>query len=234
MNQNKQQLGLIESDLTLLDAVSGTMLNKFLFNGLEPIKNGKANLVTSLTFIIQRGVESFNVGSNITEDQAFTMALDLIEIYKHDTLEDIVMMFKMARQGKFGGKIFRIDSHVILSEWFPAYLELKAEELEKVNRQKSIQIENKDIDNDRAQYLKYIIEQGRGNKPKKDYGEVKKKIDPALAHSKWLERLPKICEILNLSELIQNQTDCKKKGFLDAVEIYEIEINKRKKDGKNN
>jgi hypothetical protein len=214
---------MVERGLTVTNCINGVKIR-------DVEKSiGVRSLIKAISFVIINGCESFNIKGNINKHQAFVLSSDLVEMYRTESVEDIIMMFKYARLGKLNDKpIWRVDSQVILGEWFPAYLELKAEELEKVNRQKSIQVESKDIDNDRAQYLKYIIEQGRGNKPKKDYGEVKKKIDPALAHSKWLERLPKICEILNLSELIQNQIECEKKGFNDAVEIYEIEINKRK------
>jgi hypothetical protein len=48
-----------------------------------------------------------------------------MELMNYETIEDIVLMFKLARQGKIGGKIYRLDSLTIFQEWVPAYLEMK-------------------------------------------------------------------------------------------------------------
>ena len=77
-------------------------------------------------------MDSFNVGQKINDDQSVTLAIDLLEVFGHENLEDVVLMFKLARQGRIGGKIFRIDNQVVFSEWVPAYLELKAIERENI------------------------------------------------------------------------------------------------------
>jgi hypothetical protein len=91
---------------------------------------GDKSMIQSITAIIIRAMDSFNVGQKITDSQATILALDLLELMEHECVEDILLMFKYARQGRIGGKIFRIDNQVVLLEWFPAYLELKALERE--------------------------------------------------------------------------------------------------------
>lgn len=88
-------------------------------------------IIEAITNIIIRAMDSFNVSQKITDAQAPILAIDLLEIMEHDCIEDILLMFKYARQGKIGGKLFRIDNQVVLSEWMPEYLNLKAEEREK-------------------------------------------------------------------------------------------------------
>lgn len=64
--------------------------------------------------------------------QIIIMAGDLYEKFKTDTLEDVVLMFKMARQGDFG-KVYKFDTFTVM-EWANAYLMRKSEEREKLLR----------------------------------------------------------------------------------------------------
>jgi len=225
-HKNETELSSAEFGLTVSKCINGIKLK-------DAVKQfGTASVMGSLSFVILRGSQSFNIKGNITENQSITLALDLMEIYNTDTVEDILMMFKMARQGKLGGKIWRIDSQVILSEWFPEYLELKSAELEKVNRLKDTTVESSDIDNDRAQYLKFIIEKGRGENPVKQYQKKTKNITSEMTHKAYIKRLPRFCRMMSVDGLIKNQKSCEDSKLHDAVKIYQTEIDKRIEENK--
>lgn len=90
----------------------------------------KINVVKSITYLILRLSNSFNMKQKFSEEQASILALDLTEIFSYETLEDVVLMFKYARQGKFSKTFERLDSEVVTRIWVPEYLELKAAERE--------------------------------------------------------------------------------------------------------
>lgn len=68
-------------------------------------------------------------GREMEEFQRLVLAGDLYEQFRTDALEDIALMFKMARTGEFG-KVYRGDYLEIMG-WVPKYLEKKAEQREK-------------------------------------------------------------------------------------------------------
>jgi hypothetical protein len=69
----------------------------------------------------------------LPEDLAMALAIDLLEVMEFDSIDDIILMFKMARQGKL-----RISSlkkkksfyETVLQDYVPAYLDEKAKERE--------------------------------------------------------------------------------------------------------
>lgn len=88
----------------------------------------KINVVKAITYLTSRLADNFNVGKKFSIEQASVMAMDLYELLGYETLEDIVLMFKYARQGRIGdGKDFKLDSQTVFHKWVPEYLEMKAE-----------------------------------------------------------------------------------------------------------
>ena len=73
-------------------------------------------------------------GKDLETFQTIILAGDLYEKFKHDTLEDVILMFKMARQGDFG-KVYKLDNFEVM-DWANRYLEKKSEERERILRSK--------------------------------------------------------------------------------------------------
>lgn len=73
-------------------------------------------------------------GREMETYQIQILAGDLYEKMRGDTLEDIVMMFQMARRGEFG-KVYKVDNFEVM-EWREKYIEIKAAEREKMHRQR--------------------------------------------------------------------------------------------------
>lgn len=125
VSKSEGELALFENELTLNSAMQGTSLRK-----LSKVIDQK-NTVKALVFLTTRLSDNFNVGKKFTEEQAIVMAFDLLEVFGYETMEDVVLMFKMARQGKIGdGKDFKLDSQTVFHKWIPEYLDLKAEHRE--------------------------------------------------------------------------------------------------------
>ena len=88
----------------------------------------KAAIIPQIIRVIEFFLEV--VGKSLEIYQIQVLAGDLYDKFKYDTLEDVIMMFKHARTGDFG-KLYDCKPPEILS-WCTPYLELKAEEREKL------------------------------------------------------------------------------------------------------
>ncbi|MDB0600069.1 hypothetical protein PL373_02635 [Tenacibaculum maritimum] len=75
---------------------------------------------------------SFAFATKLTDDQIDILTVDALDKFSHESLEDILLFFKMARSGKFGTTKRGVDSNLIFGEWFPMYLDLKSRERETV------------------------------------------------------------------------------------------------------
>lgn len=130
-DNNSSDLLMFESELTIRKAMESISLGK-LSKTIE-----KRNVVKAIAYLVLRLSDHFNVKQKFTDEQASMLALDLSETFSYETLEDVVLMFKYARQGKIGGSEYKLDGQTVMQTWVPQYLELKAEERESMhNRSK--------------------------------------------------------------------------------------------------
>ena len=235
-NDNFELLS-IESSLTVataMDSVSLRSLDK---------KIGKKNIVKAINYLILRLSENFNVGKKFTDDQAATMAMDLFEVFGYETLEDVVLMFKYARQGKIGdGKDFKLDSQTVFHKWVPAYLELKSEERENQERKKKSELNNvlkfewkkEDVDKLKVSEEKMIVGEKFGERVKKTFStdHLEKPFTPLKDRKKFLDGM--FYEAKRMSdEALKTyllKTDNTIPGFdQDVYELVEKELDRRNK-----
>lgn len=92
----------------------------------------KRPVVDQISRIIEFFLEV--TGKELYEYQITILAGDLYEKFKTDALEDIILMFKMARQGEFG-KVYKCDTFEIM-DWSNKYLEVKSATREKLLKKK--------------------------------------------------------------------------------------------------
>lgn len=140
---DNNEVGLIvfEKNLLLNNAIDGTKLKK-LENTI-----GEINTITAICYLLNRFNATFNVGKNLTQSQSALLASDIVEKYPYETIEDIVLMLKMVRQGTIGdGKDFKLDGQNVMAKWIPEYLDKKYFEVERQNKkskEENIQISEK-------------------------------------------------------------------------------------------
>lgn len=128
-SQNQVELLILEKNLNLQKAIDGTKIQK-----LEKLL-GEVNIAKVITYLLMRFSDSFNVGKNLTSSQAPMIAVDIMEKYPYETIEDVVLMLKQVRQGSIGdGKDFKLDGQNVLAKWFPEYLDKKYSEVERINK----------------------------------------------------------------------------------------------------
>lgn len=77
--------------------------------------------------LVDRFIDSFGFSNKLTATQLETLTVDTLEKFSYDSLEDIILFFKLARSGTFGATKRGVDSNLIYGEWFPLYMELKAQ-----------------------------------------------------------------------------------------------------------
>jgi hypothetical protein len=86
---------------------------------------------TLVGILVNRFIDSFGFSTKLNETQLEILTYDTIEKFSYESLEDIVLFFKMARSGTFGTTKRGVDSNLIFGEWFPMYMEMKAEARER-------------------------------------------------------------------------------------------------------
>jgi hypothetical protein len=118
----------IEMSLSIKDCLEKPII-KTVFKQHPEVGFGVVKVLT------KRFLDSFGFSTKMNETQIDMLAVDAIESFRYESLEDVVLFFKMSRQGKFGTTSRGVDSNLIFGEWFPLYLELKSIEREKKHAQ---------------------------------------------------------------------------------------------------
>lgn len=189
------------------------------------------NLLKAFTFLVLRTSELFNFRNNITNNQAVVLALDLIEVMKVENIEDVVLMLKMARQGKLGQKLFRLDNQIIFQEWVPEYLEKKAE-LREINWQNEKQKyknefkQDTELTSDADKKFNEIIKTILTKKEKKPTPPNK---SPYATNKDMLKRQKQVVSILSETELLKEIERAKSNSSMQSyLQICENELKQRK------
>lgn len=95
---------------------------------------------TIVSLLVNRFIDTFGFSTKLNDAQIEILTIDTLEKFSYDSLEDIILFFKLARSGTFGTTKRGVDSNLIFGEWFPMYMEMKAEarELEYIKNKKTI------------------------------------------------------------------------------------------------
>ncbi len=112
------------------------------------------------------------VGKEMEAFQIQILAADLYDRFKTDTVDDIIILFKMARKGEFG-KVYKIDNFEVM-RWVDEYLLHKSAEREKLIEKKKNNFKKKSVDtvmSDEA-YAKFTELQKRISDPIKKRAET--------------------------------------------------------------
>ena len=114
-------------------------LDKPVIRGLFKNENGQIGFAV-VKVLVNRCIDSFGFSTKLSESQLEVLTVDTLEKFSYDSLEDIILFFKLARSGTFGTTKRGVDSNLIFGEWFPMYMEMKAEarEREYIKNKKTI------------------------------------------------------------------------------------------------
>lgn len=164
---------------------------------------------------------------------ASLLATDILNAFRYDSFEDVLLMLKMARMGQLGSGKGRFDHDVVFTVFIPKYFEMKSEYNEqKIREENSLRnrIEDQPIDKKALKnniekidkMLKQLAKEKQINKQKETPNEF---ID---YHDRFIAQLP-----LYVGKLTDNELKTEMKRALgakmhDAYKIYETELERRK------
>lgn len=123
--------------------------------------------------LVNRFIDSFGFSTKPSQLMIEGITVDTLEKFEYESLEDIILFFKMARQGAFGATSKGIDSNLIYGQWFPLYLDKKAE-LRELQHQKNKSAMNSNVNPMSIEDYKKLIEK---RDPRKQIEEAQQKID---------------------------------------------------------
>lgn len=127
-------LSILEMNLKIDDTLNKPVIRSVFKGKLAEVSFAVVNVLCT------RFINSFAFTSKLTSEQIEMLTVDTLEAFGYESLEDIVLFFKMARSGKFGNTKRSVDSNLIYGEWFPMYMEKKA-----IAREKAYSIKKSEI-----------------------------------------------------------------------------------------
>lgn len=150
--------GIISVSVVEMGLTIEKTINKPVIRGLFKNENGQIGYAV-VKVLVNRFIDSFGFSNKLNESQLEILTVDTLEKFSYDSLEDIVLFFKLARSGTFGTTKRGVDSNLIFGEWFPMYMEMKAEarEREYIKNKKTITESTISIDDVKKSYEKIQV-----------------------------------------------------------------------------
>lgn len=118
---NTMTLVKLETELTLAHTFTKPTMRS-VFKGT----NGQLGF-SVVHVLVTRFINAFAFSTKLNDTQLETLTIDTLEHFAYESLEDVILFFKMARSGKFGVTKRGVDANLIFGEWMPQYLSAKAE-----------------------------------------------------------------------------------------------------------
>lgn len=206
----------------------------------QSIKNGeliasqgaKVEIVIEIIKIVEFYLEI--TGKKLETYQIRTLAGDLYDKFKNDTIEDVILMFKMIRTGDLGKAPFFDNLHEKIMAYVPLFFNFKSEHREKLieekNRKRRQQEREPERMSDEA-YQKFTELQNSIKSPITKKAEIFSVKGVLESIDNYIDNLPQTCKKLSNAdlkyELIRTQYTNK-----TAYEIL-LEEQQNRKDDKN-
>ncbi|MCT4698476.1 hypothetical protein [Tenacibaculum haliotis] len=98
---------------------------------------------STMSVLVNRLLDSFAFTQKLNPTQIDILTVTALEKFEYETLEDVIIFFKMARSGAFGAAKKSLDANLLFGDWLPQYLDLKAQEREVFkNKEKGAYMDN--------------------------------------------------------------------------------------------
>jgi hypothetical protein len=138
--EGKAQLAQMEMSLKIEDTLDQPTTRKVFSGENSQIGYGVINI------LVKRFIDSFGFSTKLSDTQIEVLTVDTIEKFKYESLDDVILFFKMGRQGTLGTTKRGVDSNLIFGEWFPCYLEKKALKREEIYLKEKTKLNTLDMD----------------------------------------------------------------------------------------
>ena len=201
---------------------------------LNDVKNELISEIQCIAFIrelLLNLASTLKFSENLTLQQATILASDVFDKMKYETLDDIALMFKKARQGYYGSLKGRLDSDILNTIIIPSYLNEKSEirELHQKDIKASL-IENK-TDSEALNYNLEMLERMSKQILKEKRQKKLDEYNNSLKNDKvdfFIEKAELNCKKMTIDELKNEIQKAELNLLTEFVEIYQIELNNRK------
>lgn len=221
VSDDKFELINVERSLTIEKCVTAPLLINQKSNEKEIIK--------SIFLIVKRFNDLVNVGKKLNEDQMIALSADLFERFGGESLEDVMLFFKMARNGEFGD-LYRLDSIVILS-WVNKYLDKKMEAFHenRINeeniriREENDAVNNHEYSEKSKAKLEELSKMLKTTTISRNIG-VLRKDNPLFDYSSYLEALPESVKKMDEKTLKTMINNTSKYSHPEVFKILDSEI----------
>jgi len=121
---------IISGSIALAPLEMGLTINQTFDKAIiRSVFKGEAGQIgfSVVNILVTRFIDSFGFSTKLNPTQIETLTVDILENFQYESLEDVIIFLKMARTGKFGSTGRGVDSNLILGDWFPKYLDQKAQ-----------------------------------------------------------------------------------------------------------
>lgn len=213
----------IEQSLTIKDSIkTGELIMK---------QGAKYEVVIEIIKIIEFYLKI--TGKELEGYQVQILAGDLYDKFRTDTVEDIILFFKMIRTGDLGKLKYYDNFHDKIMSYVPQFFQYKSEQREKMIEAKKKQLKKKADQTQMSEeaYNKFTELQNRLSTPSVKTSETFRVKDVLSSLENYLSTLPETCKKLSDSDL---KYELKRTEYTNrsAYEILLQEQDNRKKKPK--
>lgn len=230
VSEDKFELLQVERGLSVEKCISAPLLVNQ--------KQNEKELIKSIFLIVKRFNDLVNVGKKMNEDQMIDLSADLFDRFGSESLEDVMLFFKMARSGEFGD-LYRLDTIVILS-WIPKYMDkrITAFHDDRVNqenikkRQENECIASHVPDDKAKEKLEQLSNMLQTATISRNTGVIRKD-NPLFDYKAYLTTLPEAVKKMSDEHLQTMIGNTSKYSHPEVYEILQQELEFRKANPKN-
>lgn len=186
------EIARIEQSLTVKDSLkSGELIAS---------QGSKMDVIVEIIKIIEFYLEV--TGKKLEHYQTRVLAGDLYDKFRNDTLEDLILLFKMIRTGDLGKPPYTDNFHEKIMSYVPLFFDFKSierERLIKIRKRKQNAPEPQKMSNEA--YAKFTELQNRMSTPVQKSKEVFSVKSILSSVDNYLDTLPQSCRKLSDSDL---------------------------------
>lgn len=164
---SQANLPMLEMELSLKSTLEQPVI-KSVFKG----EHGTIGY-SVVNVLVTRFLDSFGFSTKPSQIMIEGITVDTLEKFEYESLDDIILFFKMARQGAFGSTSKGVDSNLIFGQWFPMYLDRKADLRDLEYQKNKSEMNSVIVPMSIEDYNKMLDKRN----PKKKIEEAQKKVD---------------------------------------------------------
>ncbi|MEC3875956.1 hypothetical protein [Chryseobacterium salviniae] len=190
------EISKLEQSLTVKDSIK--------YGELIVSQGSKVEVIREIIKIVEFYLEV--TGKKLEVYQTRTLAGDLYDKFKTDTVEDLILMFKMIRTGDLGKPPYTDNFHEKIMSYVPLFLDFKSRERERLIELKKRKIKAQERPPEpqtmsEEAYQKFTELQSRLSNPVNKNKQIFSIKSVLASVDNYIENLPETCKKLSAKDL---------------------------------